>query len=180
MAVVTIRESGQRIEGDEALRSFLAVYGIEYGQWDISGLPASLIEKDALNTEQKQQILDCLQSRIDEEKRKVGYQSADVVTLCPTVPNLDAILEPFKREHYHTENEIRLVVDGAGVFSINPRTAPAFDVAMVPGDFISVPAGTWHWFNLGAERRIKAVRIFESLEGWAAIYTDEVPAREFA
>ena len=35
------------------------------------------------------------------------------------------------------ENEIRLVIDGHGVFSINPRTAPAFDVAMDPGDFIS-------------------------------------------
>lgn len=176
MAVVTIRESGQRIEGNDAIGSFLARYGIDYGQWDIGGVPKALTSKDLLTAEDKQQILESLHDRIEEEKRKVDYQSADVVALCPTLPNLDAILEPFSREHYHTENEIRLVVDGAGVFSINPRTEPAFDVAMVPGDFISVPAGTWHWFNLGSERRIKAVRIFESMDGWAAIYTDEVAA----
>lgn len=174
MAVVIIHEDGQRIEGREAVGAFLARHGIEYGEWDISGIPASLLDKPALDPAEKQQILDSLATRIDEEKRKAGYQSADVVTLAPIIPNLDQILEPFKREHYHTENEIRFVVDGAGVFTINPRTSSVFDVSMVPGDFISVPAGTWHWFNLGPEKRIKAVRIFESSEGWAAIYDDEV------
>jgi 1,2-dihydroxy-3-keto-5-methylthiopentene dioxygenase len=177
MAVVTIHGSGERIEDDEKIRAFLDQYRIDYGQWDISSIPPSLLEKPSLEPDEKQQILDSLDERIEAEKQKVGYQSADVVTLSPSVPNLEKILEPFQKEHFHTENEIRFVVDGAGVFSINPRTAPAFDVAMVPGDFISVPAGTWHWFNLGAERRIKAVRIFESAEGWAAFYDEAAAAR---
>lgn len=177
MAVVTVRGSAARIEGDEALRAFLTQYGIDYGQWDIRAIPRALLEKNMLTAEEKQIILDCLRERIEAEKVRFGYQSADVVALSAEVPNLEQILEPFRREHYHVENEIRFVVDGAGVFSINPQTAPVFDVAMEAGDFISVPAGTWHWFNLGDDRRIKAVRIFESAEGWAAIYPDEAVAK---
>ena len=179
MAVVTVHGSGVRIEGEEALRAFLSLYGIDYGQWDISAIPRALLERNVLTPEEKQQVLDSLSVRIEAEKARFGYQSADVVTLSPDIPNLEQILAPFRREHYHTENEVRFVVDGTGVFSINPRTAPVFDVAMTAGDFISVPAGTWHWFNLGDDRRIKTVRIFESVEGWAAIYPDEAnaPAR---
>lgn len=170
MAVVTVHGSGESIVGEAALRAFLAQYGVEYGQWDITAIPRALLERNVLTTDEKQAVLDSLGERIEAEKMRAGYQSADVVALSPETPGIDKILEPFRREHYHVENEIRFVVDGAGVFTINPRTAPIFDVAMVAGDFISVPAGTWHWFDLGAERRIKAVRIFESPDGWAAIY----------
>lgn len=172
MAVVTVRGSGTRIEGDEALRTFLTQYGIDYGQWDVSAIPRTLLAKNMLTVEEKQQVLDSLHARIEAEKARSGYRSADVVALSPDIQDLEKILEPFRREHYHVENEIRFVVDGAGVFTINPRTAPVFDVAMEAGDFISVPAGTWHWFNLGDDRRIKAVRIFESADGWAAIYPE--------
>lgn len=172
MATVTIH-GGPTLEGFETISTFLAQYGIEYGQWDISAIPTSLLERDLLDPAQKQQILRALSARIDEAKQRAGYQSADVVALAPNFPNLDDIMRPYQKEHYHTENEVRFVVDGQGVFSINPRTAPCFDVSMVAGDFISVPAGTWHWFNLGPDRRIKTVRIFESVDGWAAIYPDE-------
>ena len=174
MAIVTLHDDRRTIEGDERVATFLSQYNIDCGRWDLSSIPADLLARNTLTPEEKAQVLEALGPRIELEKARFGYQSADVVSLSADIPNLEKILEPFRREHYHVENEIRLVIDGHGVFSINPRTAPAFDVAMDPGDFISVPAGTWHWFNLGPDQRIKAVRIFESAEGWAAIYPDEV------
>lgn len=172
MARVTVKATGRQYTTEAEVTSFLAESGIEYGHWDLSPIPAELLAKPSLTPEEKQDILAALAGPLREAQEKAGYQSADVVALWPDFPNLEKVLEPFRGEHYHTENEIRLIVDGEGVFSINPRTAPVFDVEMVAGDFISVPAGTWHWFDLTALRRIKAVRIFESTEGWTAIYVN--------
>lgn len=171
MGHVKIPATGETIEG-AAMPVFLAAYGIDYDHWDLSAIPQAILDRPTLTGEDKQQILAALAAPIRAAQERAGYQSADVVALSPDIPNLDDILKPFEKEHFHTENEIRLVVDGAGVFSINPKTAPVFEVHMPPGDLISVPANTWHWFNLTAERRIKAVRVFESAEGWTACYAD--------
>lgn len=179
MARVIIKETGDQHLTEADITRFLAQHGIEYGHWDLSPIPAGLLEKPSLTPEEKQQVLAALAAPLKEAREKSGYQSADVVTLSTQTPNLEQILEPFRKEHYHDENEVRLVVDGEGVFSINPgrseaerHTSSVFDVEMQPGDFISVPAGTWHWFDLTPLRRIKAVRIFESTAGWTAIYAD--------
>ena len=37
------------------------------------------------------------------------------------------------------------------------------------GDLIRVPRGTWHWFDLCAERRIRAIRLFQDPAGWLRI-----------
>ena len=40
------------------------------------------------------------------------------------------------------------------------------------GDLIRVPKGTWHWFDLCADRRIRAVRLFQDPAGWAPRYSE--------
>jgi len=40
------------------------------------------------------------------------------------------------------------------------------------GDLIRVPGNTLHWFNLCADRRIRAIRLFKDPSGWAPHYTD--------
>jgi 1,2-dihydroxy-3-keto-5-methylthiopentene dioxygenase len=39
------------------------------------------------------------------------------------------------------------------------------------GDLICVPKGTWHWFDLCGDRRIKAIRLFQDVSGWTPHYT---------
>jgi 1,2-dihydroxy-3-keto-5-methylthiopentene dioxygenase len=175
MAYVTVEGTDRVYRADDEVREFLRGFGIDFEHWSLDSVPRSLLDKAQLTPEDKQALLDSLSGHIDEAKKRAGYQSADVVCLWPEFPNLDKILEPFKREHYHTENEIRFVADGHGTFSINPRDGrPVFHISMQPGELISVPAGTWHWFNLNEDRRIKAVRIFESMEGWEAFYDNPV------
>ena len=173
MATVTIEGRSAPITQPDAIKAYLGEHGLDFDVWDLSSIPASLLEKPSLDPTEKGQILEALAAPIAEAQRRAGYQSADVVTLSPQTPNLEGILEPFRKEHFHTENEIRLVIDGAGVFSINPQDRPVFHIAMEPGELISVPANTWHWFDLDSQRRIKAVRIFESTEGWTAFYHDQ-------
>jgi len=44
------------------------------------------------------------------------------------------MLAKFNIEHYHNEDEIRYIVDGRGLFHINPRSAPVVAIEVEPGD----------------------------------------------
>jgi 1,2-dihydroxy-3-keto-5-methylthiopentene dioxygenase len=45
-------------------------------------------------------------------------------------------------------------------------------VEVGPGDLLKVPRGTHHWFDLCSERRIRAIRLFQDMSGWAPHYTN--------
>ena len=103
--------------------------------------------------------------------------TADVIDIYPDTPNLDAMLEKFNKEHTHTEDEVRYILQGHGVFHINPGDRPVFAIEVWGGDLISVPLGTRHWFDLCGDRRIRAIRLFQDTTGWTPHYsTDGVHA----
>ena len=49
----------------------------------------------------------------------------------------------------------------------------------VTADLIRVPRGTWHWFDLCADRRIRAIRLFQDPVGWTPHYTDSGVDRNY-
>ena len=52
-----------------------------------------------------------------------------------------------------------------------------FDVRLNPGDLISVPESTRHYFTLAEDRKTVSIRIFVTAAGWVPIYEkDEVQA----
>jgi 1,2-dihydroxy-3-keto-5-methylthiopentene dioxygenase len=61
-------------------------------------------------------------------------------------------------------------VSDHGIFAINGQDGRYFDVELEPGDLISVPENTRHYFTLMADRKVVAVRIFKTKEGWTPIY----------
>jgi 1,2-dihydroxy-3-keto-5-methylthiopentene dioxygenase len=42
-----------------------------------------------------------------------------------------------------------------------------------PGDLISVPENITHYFTLAEDRKVVAVRIFVTTEGWVPVYQEE-------
>ena len=97
----------------------------------------------------------------------------------PDTPNLDAMLAQFSREHWHDEDEVRFIIEGRGLFHIHPREGPVFALEVEAGDLIRVPRGTWHWFDLCADRRIRAIRLFQDPSGWTPHYTDSGVDKRF-
>jgi 1,2-dihydroxy-3-keto-5-methylthiopentene dioxygenase len=89
------------------------------------------------------------------------------------------MLAKFSREHWHDEDEVRFILEGRGVFHIHPRTGPVFAIEVDKGDLIRVPRGTWHWFDLCSDRRIRAIRLFQDSAGWTPNYTDSGVDRGF-
>jgi 1,2-dihydroxy-3-keto-5-methylthiopentene dioxygenase len=48
---------------------------------------------------------------------------------------------------------------------------PVCAIEVAAGDLLRVPRGTWHWFDLCDERRIRAIRLFQDPAGWTPRYT---------
>lgn len=165
MAVVTIPTENKRIEDPQEIAAFLAPLGIFYERWDVEG---ERVDPDASNED----ILSAYKPEIDRLKESGGYVTADVINVTADTPNLQAMLDKFNKEHTHSEDEIRFIVKGRGVFHINPDNGPVFAIQTDAGDLINVPKGTRHWFDLCEERAIRAIRLFMDPSGWTPEYIE--------
>ncbi len=164
MAVVSIPDEKREITDPEEIGRFLEPYGIWYEQWDVSGR----LKEGARHED----ILSEYSDEIERLNKRGGFVTADVIDVNPDTPGLDAMLDKFKVEHTHDEDEVRFVVDGSGVFHVNPVSNPVFAVEMHSGDLINVPRGTRHWFNLCGDKTIKTIRLFQDPSGWTPHYLE--------
>jgi 1,2-dihydroxy-3-keto-5-methylthiopentene dioxygenase len=164
MAVVKIPAENRVLRDADHVTAFLAAQGIEYDRWTTDHpLPADATPE---------MLLAAYRGEIETLKTRGGYRTADVIDVHPDVPNLDAMLAKFNREHWHDEDEVRFIVEGRGLFHIHPRGGNVFALEVEAGDLIRVPRGTHHWFDLCAERRIRAIRLFQDTSGWTPHYTE--------
>jgi 1,2-dihydroxy-3-keto-5-methylthiopentene dioxygenase len=175
MAYITFETREEQIHSQEEVASFLESQEVIYENWDITKLPESLVEKYLLSDEEKAEILNVFAEEIADISKRRGYKAQDVISLSENTPNLEVMLTNFKQEHHHTDDEVRFIVSGHGVFVIQGKDGEFFEVHLNPGDLISVPENTRHYFTLEEDRKVVAVRIFVTTEGWVPIYEqDEV------
>ncbi|WP_419960430.1 1,2-dihydroxy-3-keto-5-methylthiopentene dioxygenase [Psychrobacillus sp. BM2] len=173
MAIIKIQETSETIEAQNEVAAFLESQEVIYEHWDINKLPENLREKFDLSEEEKQEILQAFQVEIDDISTRHGYQAADIISLSDSNPNLDELLKNFERKHLHTDDEVRYIVSGHGVFIIQGKDKRYFEVHLSPGDLISVPENITHYFTLSEDRKVVAVRIFVTTEGWVPVYQEE-------
>jgi len=101
-----------------------------------------------------------------------GYVTQDEVALRPDTPKLDEICAKFVDEHLHTEDEVRFVLEGEGVFDIRSRDDRWMQVKVEPGDLIVVPKDRHHRFYLTDQKTIRCARLFQDPSGWVPHYRD--------
>ena len=107
-----------------------------------------------------------------------GYQTADVIRLRKGTPDTAPMRQKFLAEHTHSEDEARMFIEGSGCFYLNIG-GKVFRAVMEQGDYISVPAGTRHWFDMGPDPAFAAIRFFTNQEGWVAQFTGQKIAERF-
>ena len=161
MAVLTIPDEDLKVEGEAEIRAHLAGLGIGFERWDLSRVP------DDASAEA---VLEAYAAEIDEMKRLGGYTTADVIDVTAETPGLETMLARFDKEHTHSEDEVRFILAGRGIFFLN-LDGKVVSVEVHPGDMLRVPQGTTHWFTLCADRRIRAIRWFQDTTGWTPHYT---------
>ena len=164
MALVTIVNENRTLRTPEEITSGLAEHGIDYERWQ----PAHPVSNDG----PPEEILRAYANEIEQLKTRGGYVTADVIDVSPATPGLDAMLAKFNREHWHDEDEVRFIIEGRGLFHIHSKSGQVLAIEVSAGDLIRVPRGTLHWFNLCADRRIRAIRLFQDTSGWTPHYTD--------
>jgi 1,2-dihydroxy-3-keto-5-methylthiopentene dioxygenase len=154
----------------EAIAAELAPIGVRFSRW-----PAA---HNLLPGAASEQVLAAYQTEIDALMQSGGYTSVDVVSMHPAHPNVAVLRQKFLSEHTHAEDEIRFFVGGSGLFTIRTDTQ-VFEVKCEANDLIHVPAGTRHWFDMGAAPFFIAIRVFGNPEGWVAQFTGDEIAERF-
>src|SRR5579859_297340 len=171
MATLNIPDEKRTLSEFEEVRAHLASIGIDYERWK----PAHEVTEGASPAE----ILAAYAPEIERLKADGGYVTADVIDVMPTTPGLDAMLNRFNTEHWHDEDEVRFIIEGRGLFHIHPRDGQVVSITVEAGDLLRVPRGTWHWFDLCQEKRIRAIRLFQDTAGWTPHYTASGTDRQY-
>jgi 1,2-dihydroxy-3-keto-5-methylthiopentene dioxygenase len=164
MAIVRIPSENRTLNDPAEFTPYLASIGIDYEQWT----PSHHLAADA----PAEEVLAVYSDEIERLKASGGYVTADVINVNQDTPGLDEMLRKFSREHLHTDDEVRFIIQGRGLFHIHPRDGAVVAIEVEAGDLIRVPKGTWHWFDLCADRQIRAIRLFQDPAGWTPHYTE--------
>lgn len=172
MAILRFPDQDRTIENEAEIRAELATAGIDYERWSLDRLNPDQLSPGGVPADcSAEMVLDAYRVEIEEMKQRGGYVTADVIDVTPETPNLDAMLARFDKEHTHSEDEVRFILAGRGIFFLALEKGIAA-VEVHPGDMLRVPRGTRHWFTLCADRRIRAIRWFQDTTGWTPAYTD--------
>ncbi len=161
------------------IAELLAAVGVVYERWGVRDLPADATSDD---------VLAAFAPEVQRVKEQ-GYITVDVARLGGD-PNDAAFLEQaaaartkFLAEHRHADDEVRFFVEGSGAFYLRlTRPDGATYVHIVrceAGDYLSVPRGTRHWFDMGTRPRFTAIRFFQDPEGWVGDFTGDGIAASF-
>ncbi|CAG9769130.1 unnamed protein product [Ceutorhynchus assimilis] len=120
---------------------------------------------------------------LEKLKTQRGYTYEDQVTIRPTPDKLEEFekkLKIFYTEHLHTDEEIRLCVEGAGYFDVRDKGDDWIRVRVDPGDLLIIPAGIYHRFTVDDNKYIVAKRFFVGEPVWTPHNrpADEIEARK--
>ncbi len=161
----------ERVENNpRVIADVLQSVGIRFEQWQPNA-PIKAGDSQAV-------VLEAYRADVERIVAENGFVTVDVISIDSNNPNKKALREKFLSEHIHTEDEVRFFVEGRGLFYLH-LGEKVYGVLCEKGDFLSVPANTLHWFDLGENPELVAIRFFNNEEGWVARYSGATIAELF-
>ena len=152
------------------IRQELARRGVLFQRW-----PARVELADDADQET---ILAAYAQEVAAVQRGGAYPTVDVIRMAPDHPDRQALRQKFLAEHTHAEDEVRMFVEGKGLFCLHLGDE-VLQVLCEADDWIAVPAGTRHWFDMGPAPRFCALRFFNNPQGWVAEFTGDPIASRY-
>ncbi|MCP9915379.1 1,2-dihydroxy-3-keto-5-methylthiopentene dioxygenase [Cyanobium sp. ATX 6F1] len=154
----------------QQIAELLAARGIGYDRWPVQAELPEAADAAA--------VLSAYAEEIARVQASGTYPTVDAIRLSPDHPDRVALRQKFLSEHTHAEDEVRFFVEGRGLFCLH-LGAEVAQVLCEQGDFLRVPAGTRHWFDMGSAPRFSAIRLFDNPEGWVAVFTGDPIAESY-
>ncbi|MFC6338396.1 acireductone dioxygenase [Pseudomonas sp. CCM 7891] len=152
------------------IASTLAEQGIRFERWQ----PASRIEAGATQAE----VIATYQEQIDQRMSEGGYLTVDVLSVNHDHPQKAELRARLFDEHHQAGNQLHLFAAGRGLLALHINDY-VYAVLCEKNDVISIPAGTAHWFDMGENPRVVAIRLFSTSQGWAPNFTGDDIANRF-
>src|SRR5262249_62078272 len=155
-----------------AIAAQLADLGIEFARWPEASTPQSGSTTDCFSLSAAarphdadlQAVLAAHASSVARLGERYPIRSMDLVALRPDLPDLASLRQKFLREHVHDDCEMRFFAAGRGAFYLHLEDR-VYAVLCCGGDFISIPAGVRHWFDMGSRPDFTTLRLFTSPDG---------------
>lgn len=144
--------------------------GIRFERWPARQSLAPGADQDS--------ILRAYRDEITAVKAGGDYATVDAIRITPDHPDRIALRAKFLEEHTHADDEVRFFVEGQGLFCLHINDE-VIQVLCCAGDWIAVPAGTKHWFDMGSQPSFCAIRFFNTPAGWVARFTGAPIARQY-
>jgi 1,2-dihydroxy-3-keto-5-methylthiopentene dioxygenase len=170
MATVTPLWTAQPLTDDDAITAFLAARGVSFERWAMPEEAVAIAARDRLSDADKARLLELFADKLAEKRDGAGYHAADVVAIRPDLPGVDEALARFDKVHYHDDDEVRAIVGGQGVFGFVGDDGRQFLLTMRAGEYVSLPAGIWHWFYCLEDKNTTALRLFKDNPSWVPHY----------
>ncbi|TCL04697.1 1,2-dihydroxy-3-keto-5-methylthiopentene dioxygenase [Sodalis ligni] len=148
----------------DAIRGQLNAVGVRFERWRA--------DRELGGDPQPEEVLAAYQQAIQRLVEEKGYQTWDVISMRADHPQRQELRAKFLSEHTHGEDEVRFFVEGSGLFCLH-IAGKILQILCEKNDLISVPAGTPHWFDMGAAPHFTAIRLFDNPEGWVARFTGD-------
>lgn len=154
----------------ELIGTLLAERGIGFERW-----PA---RHDLADDAEPAAILSAYAAEIARVQASGTYPTVDAIRMTPDHPDRQALRHRFLAEHTHSEDEVRFFVEGQGLFCLHLGDE-VLQLLCQRQDFLRVPAGTRHWFDMGSAPQFTAIRFFDNPEGWVAEFTGDPIAAHY-
>lgn len=151
------------------LAEALVKMGVVHEKWDIQDVSLDGVDKSNPTDGLVGQILRGDKANIDKIYNfRTTEGSISLISLSPQTPGIDELLIKFAAVHDHTAPEIRLILDGEGIFYIYTEEGQKYEILVDRGSFLVLPKEVAHNFTLTEKRTVTAVRVFQNKDGWIA------------
>lgn len=153
----------------EDIASTLAEAGIHIERWEARATLSAGASSE--------EVIAAYRPQIEQLMKERGYVAVDVMSVNRNHPQQAELRARYLEEQRQGGDELRFFVVGRGLFMLH-LDDKVYAVLCERNDLISVPAGTRHWFDMGEDPRIVAIRLFSKLDGCQAAFTgDDIAGR---
>ena len=155
MALLKIPQLGIIMKEQARIKHFLYRKGIQIDKWK----SRTQFDRNA----DKSTIMKAYAHVLDIFMKAYDFKFADLITFSPKAPNEQIQPHGMYTERANTESEVRLVVDGEGVFWFNPgENEPEFAVICEAGEMLMLPPGIRHRIDYTDTRYLKTIYLSNS------------------